>query len=87
VPKGSVVLCANRHISYLRTDIVMAVPHYVPFNNDSETWTDFVSRVRKQFPQKKIYMLADDGDLMHRAYHQSIKDFVPSHPGSKIFQF
>ncbi len=87
IPMGAVVLCGNRHMAYMRPDLVIAFPHYVPLNNSTETWDEFLARVKTQFPQKKIYMLATDGENIHPLYHVSIRNYVQAHPGTQTFLF
>ncbi len=73
---GDIVVFGERHLNYLRPYILNLRPRYKPYFAYKEAFPDFLKRIRKEYPDKKIYIRTKNINIKRDWYHPSVEDFL-----------
>ena len=94
VPRGSVLVFGDRNLLYLRPDLFITSPYYLPFFPKAETWSEFLVRLDRKYPGKKVFAMlkqsnfwesANDEDLL-KMYDETVFNFIKSYENSLFVQ-
>jgi hypothetical protein len=95
IPQNSVVIFGDRSLLYLRTDLSIASPIFVPNFPEAESWDDFLARLEKKHPGRKYYVMIKNSNFFSSEleyeklsvnYHSSVVDFIFNNKNKKIFE-
>ena len=94
IPLNSVVVYANKHMAYLRPDLIRIMPFDLRFGyypRRKETMHEFLDRVNRLFPHKKIYFqIKGDETLKTKGnkdkLHKTVIEFINNHQGKEFVQ-
>lgn len=80
LPSESIIVFANRHIDYLRTDVSNIRPYFTPYFAYQETMEQFLERLEKNHASttSAIYIEVDQ-NLSRYYFHESIHTFMEEH--------
>ena len=57
IPAGSVIVFGDRNLLYLRNDLYITSPYYLPFLPQKERWEDFLERASNKYGDSEMYVM------------------------------
>lgn len=85
LPQESILVFGNRHIDYLRTDVVNIRPYFRPYFARQETIEQFITRISEKNYATAIYIEIDQ-NLNRFYFHESIHAFMKENHDKEFVQ-
>lgn len=82
IPPNSIVVFANKHFNYLRTESIRSRPYFT-FKEDVQS---FIHRITKSYPNKNIFIQIAGTELRPERYHSTWCDFIDNHQNEDFVQ-
>jgi hypothetical protein len=94
IPENSVVIFGDRNLLYLRNDLSIASPIFIPNFPEAETWDDFLERLKVKHPLRKYYVMIKGTNFFESIqkasllnnYHESVVDFILQNKDQVLFE-
>lgn len=94
IPPGSVIIFGDRNLAYLRPDLSIASPFYIPNFPQKETWHDFLQRIANKYGNKEVYVMLGNSNFFEsvneqdlvQIYDTSVVTFILEHLNNRIFK-
>lgn len=82
IPQNSIVVFPNKHLLYLRTDVLGLEPFFPGvISIKTESMQEFLVRMNTKFPEKEVYFQIKDNKPYNEPYHKSIIEFIDNNQG------
>lgn len=85
IPTNAVIAFGNTHMTYLRPDISVTLPHYLPAQANQESMENFIQRVRTAKAESLYIEVVEDLGTF-RKYHPSVYQFMQANKGKKFIK-
>ncbi len=82
VEAGSVVIFGDNHLNYLRPDISITSPKYLPYHEKAEAFDAFLTRLH---PDKHVY-LKIPSEVNPTRYHKSVIELLSKYQAGDILK-